>query len=297
MVGAVVGCHCRRLPVLLRRVPGPAVSVIAAPIRTGAASFITTMRRGYLDRPVGIASYRRLRLTAHGRLVPDLLRVLPPVVLCRRWVHETCVWKWAAVLRSRLIMPIELGEEPIDETTTWDSSIQVLVQNCPIALVTVTSGGPKSSSPTTRRSGSSGVMLRPAPSLAASFSTEHAARAIGYLASLASAPAGTSTFFSGELGALPDERGPRSNQTPRWVHVYGRNLTGGDSVQSLILDFVDATQARQREQALARRALYDDLTGLPNRTLLTERLQSACDQRPGLGALDDGRPRRVQADQ
>lgn len=58
VVGAVVGCHCRRLPVLLRRVPGPAVSVIEAPVRMGAASFITTMRRGYLDRQVGTASYR-----------------------------------------------------------------------------------------------------------------------------------------------------------------------------------------------------------------------------------------------
>lgn len=69
------------------------------------------------------------------------------------------------------------------------------------------------------------------------------------------------------------------------AHVYGRNLIGSVSVQSLILAFVDATQARQREQDLARRALYDDLTGLPNRTLLAERLQSACDQRSGIGAL------------
>lgn len=69
------------------------------------------------------------------------------------------------------------------------------------------------------------------------------------------------------------------------AHVYGRNLIGSVSVQSLILAFVDATQARQREQDLARRALYDDLTGLPIRTLLAERLQSACDQRSGTGAL------------
>jgi len=185
---------------------------------------------------------------------------------------------------QRLIVPIELGVEPIDETTAWGGFSRVLVQGCPIALVTVTVAGRVmfANEQAVRLLGSH---VATGGFLADFFSTEHAARAIGYLASLASAPAGTSTFFSGELRAQPDDRGPRSNQPPRWVHVYGRNLNGSDPDQSLILALVDATQARQREQDLARRALYDDLTGLPNRTLLAERLQSAWDQRSGTGAL------------
>ena len=46
-------------------------------------------------------------------------------------------------------------------------------------------------------------------------------------------------------------------------------MTGG------LATVMDVTEIRRVEDELRRRAVHDDLTGLPNRTLLTDRLEQA----------------------
>ncbi|MFC5380805.1 diguanylate cyclase domain-containing protein [Aquipuribacter nitratireducens] len=65
--------------------------------------------------------------------------------------------------------------------------------------------------------------------------------------------------------------------TARWLHVLvGADLVGrdGDAVRGarLTVQMVDATDRKDAEQRLTRLALHDELTGLPNRTLLLDRL-------------------------
>ena len=105
-------------------------------------------------------------------------------------------------------------------------------------------------------------------------------RADAYLAGLVRNSAGASMFFTGEV--------PTAAGETRFVHVYGRaGATGGapDEDTPLLFTVVDATEARRREADLEHRALYDSLTGLPNRALLLERLSHLVEQRPDTGAL------------
>jgi diguanylate cyclase (GGDEF)-like protein/PAS domain S-box-containing protein len=61
----------------------------------------------------------------------------------------------------------------------------------------------------------------------------------------------------------------------RWLDATLLNRTDDPLIDGVILHFHDVTARHLAEQELARRALHDDLTGLPNRALLVDRLQNA----------------------
>lgn len=61
----------------------------------------------------------------------------------------------------------------------------------------------------------------------------------------------------------------------RWLDATLLNRVDDPLIQGVILHFHDVTARHLAEQELARRALHDDLTGLPNRALLVDRLQNA----------------------
>ncbi|MCW2723772.1 MAG: Sensory box/GGDEF family protein [Frankiales bacterium] len=88
------------------------------------------------------------------------------------------------------------------------------------------------------------------------------------------------------------ERGPEAYEiayahpdgSRRVLAVSASPLTGEEGMVGSLAMISDVTAARLAEEELRRRALYDDLTGLANRTLLTDRLDQALarrSRRPG----------------
>lgn len=62
----------------------------------------------------------------------------------------------------------------------------------------------------------------------------------------------------------------------RWLHCRGQAIVSDDGeVLRLLGTSQDITERKQLEARLAHRALHDDLTGLPNRSLLMDRLSHA----------------------
>jgi PleD family two-component response regulator len=61
----------------------------------------------------------------------------------------------------------------------------------------------------------------------------------------------------------------------RQVETICRNLMEEPAVSGLVLNARDITERKQAEEALRHQALHDELTGLPNRTLLQDRLSQA----------------------
>jgi diguanylate cyclase (GGDEF)-like protein/PAS domain S-box-containing protein len=61
----------------------------------------------------------------------------------------------------------------------------------------------------------------------------------------------------------------------RQVEAICRNLMEEPAVSGLVLNVRDITERKQAEEALRHMALHDELTGLPNRTLLQDRMAQA----------------------
>jgi diguanylate cyclase (GGDEF)-like protein len=104
--------------------------------------------------------------------------------------------------------------------------------------------------------------------LARLFHAAERRRVESYLEGVSAAPADAIMFFTGETEGAGDRSG-------RFLHVHGRNLLDDPAARVLVLGLVDGTDARRREADLQHRALYDQLTGIPNRVLFQERLTHA----------------------
>jgi diguanylate cyclase (GGDEF)-like protein/PAS domain S-box-containing protein len=59
------------------------------------------------------------------------------------------------------------------------------------------------------------------------------------------------------------------------IEGAGRNLLGDEAVRGVLLNLRDVSERTQLEHALTQQAFTDQLTGLPNRTLLHERTEQA----------------------
>lgn len=110
------------------------------------------------------------------------------------------------------------------------------------------------------------------------FKDHDGGRAAAYVAGLARTDNGRAMFFTGEMPA-------RDGQRDRFVHVHGTNLRVGTRFTGLLLSVVDGTEARQREADLRHAAHHDSLTGLPNRTLMVERVRQVASLTPGAATL------------
>ncbi len=67
----------------------------------------------------------------------------------------------------------------------------------------------------------------------------------------------------------------RRDKVVRQVEVLVRNLQNEASVGGIVLNIRDVTERKELEDKLTFQALHDDLTGLPNRSLLSLRIEQA----------------------
>jgi diguanylate cyclase (GGDEF)-like protein/PAS domain S-box-containing protein len=61
----------------------------------------------------------------------------------------------------------------------------------------------------------------------------------------------------------------------RWFEAVGNNLLHDPVVAGIVINSRDVTERKRAELALAHQALHDDITGLPNRALLLDRMDHA----------------------
>lgn len=91
-------------------------------------------------------------------------------------------------------------------------------------------------------------------------------------------------LLDGAMAAVGSEPGARTqllcrvhhqDGTERWSEVDVCNLTAEVSVGGTVVHLRDVTDRKLAEDELAHKALHDELTGLPNRALLQDRLEQA----------------------
>jgi len=79
----------------------------------------------------------------------------------------------------------------------------------------------------------------------------------------------------GGTGTRYEMRYRHADGSWRTLEAVGVNRLDDPAVRGFIVNSRDITERKQVEEALAHQALHDGLTGLPNRTLLTDRLERA----------------------
>jgi diguanylate cyclase (GGDEF)-like protein/PAS domain S-box-containing protein len=80
---------------------------------------------------------------------------------------------------------------------------------------------------------------------------------------------------SSEVSEPIEMRVMHADGTYRWIECVANNLLDDPVVNGIVVNVRDVTERRRAQDELARQAMCDSLTGLPNRALLLDRLASA----------------------